>query len=135
MLWIELSNVMDISFLRLPLYHCDLNPIENVLGMMKTDVSRHNNNFKLNSMKNLVDEAIGRITVQMIRNTFGHGKKNEKRYGKQMACWYLQLLTTSLLVWTIRHQMSQALHWMNMIKKSFTLYWSKHKSSPIKDQN
>ena len=34
--------------LRLPAYHCDLNPIENIWGMLKNDVSRNNTTFKLN---------------------------------------------------------------------------------------
>lgn len=66
--------------LRLPAYHCDLNPIENIWGILKNDVSRNNTTFKLNDMKRLVDEAIDRITIEQIKNTFEHVRKTEKAY-------------------------------------------------------
>ena len=65
--------------LRLPAYHCDLNPIENIWGMLKNDVSRNNTTFKLNDMKFLVDQAIDRITLDKIQHTFEHIRKTEKK--------------------------------------------------------
>ena len=66
--------------LRLPPYHSDLNPIELLWGIIKSDVARQNSTFKLDSMKILTDGAIEKISMEAIKSTFNHVKKTEMEY-------------------------------------------------------
>lgn len=56
------------DILRLPPYHCDLNPIEMIWGILKGDVARSNTTFKLRDVEGLVTESLGKITVDMWQN-------------------------------------------------------------------
>ena len=47
--------------LRLPPYHCDLNPIELILGDLKGFVGRENSTFKLNDVKSLIKKGFDQI--------------------------------------------------------------------------
>ena len=66
--------------LRLPAYHCDLMPIENIWGVVKGEVARNNTTFKLADMKELMDKAIKNVTSSTIKNTIEHVKKVEQQY-------------------------------------------------------
>ena len=66
--------------LRLPPYHCDLNPIENIWGIIKNEVAMNNTSFKLADMKVLTDQAIKNVDPTIIKNTMEHVKKTEERY-------------------------------------------------------
>ena len=66
--------------LRLPPYHCDLNPIELLWGIIKNDVARNNVTFKLDGMKQLTEEAINKVSLETIQKTFEHAAKVEKQY-------------------------------------------------------
>merc|ERR1711923_692662 len=68
--------------LRLPPYHCDLNPIENIWGIIKNEVAMNNTSFKLVDMKVLTDQAIKNVDPTTIKNTMEHVKKTEERYWK-----------------------------------------------------
>ena len=68
--------------LRLPPYHCDLNPIENIWGIIKNEVAMNNTSFKLADMKVLTDQAIKNVDPTIIKNTMEHVKKTEERYWK-----------------------------------------------------
>ena len=46
---------------RLPPYHCDLNPIEMVWGIAKNHVARNNKTFKLKDTETLVSHALDSI--------------------------------------------------------------------------
>ena len=48
--------------LRLPPYHCDLNPIELIWGDLKCGVARDNTTFKVTDVKKLVKEWQGLIS-------------------------------------------------------------------------
>ena len=56
--------------LRLPPYHCDLNPIELLWGIIKNSVASKNSTFKLADMKKLTEQAIQDITLETIKSTF-----------------------------------------------------------------
>ena len=78
--------------LRLPPYHCDLNPIELLLGIIKNCVASKNSTFKLADMKKLTEQAIGDITLETIKSTFQHTVKIEKKTtGKMTASTQFQL--------------------------------------------
>ena len=71
--------------LRLPPYHCNLNPIELVWGIMKNGVARRNNTFKLADMKTLAVDALKQITEETINKCFRHVKVIEDMYWKDDA--------------------------------------------------
>lgn len=50
--------------LRLPPYHPDLNPIENIWGIVKSRVSSRNTTFKMDDVKKLAEEEFNKITVE-----------------------------------------------------------------------
>ena len=66
--------------LRLPPYHCDLNPIELLWGIIKNDVARNNVTFKLDAMKQLTENAVKKVSLETIQNTFEHIEKLEQQY-------------------------------------------------------
>ena len=47
--------------LRLPPYHCEFNPIELIWGDLKGYIGRKNSTFKLNDVKNLIQEGFSQI--------------------------------------------------------------------------
>ena len=71
--------------LRLPPYHCTLNPIELVWGIMKNDVARRNNTFKLADMNKLASDALEKISGDTVKNCFRHVKEVEDKYWKDDA--------------------------------------------------
>ena len=50
--------------------------------MIKNDVARNNSTFKLDTMKTLVHQAVNKIPLENIRNTFQHARKIEDEYWK-----------------------------------------------------
>ena len=56
---------------------CDLNPIEHIWGIAKTQVARNNTSFKLDDVKNVIIDALNDIIETVIRKTFEHAKKVE----------------------------------------------------------
>lgn len=55
----ELLKNAGHSVLRLPPYHPDLNPIENIWGIVKHAVASRNVNFNLNDVIKLTNEEFG----------------------------------------------------------------------------
>ncbi|KAJ8971594.1 hypothetical protein NQ317_016323 [Molorchus minor] len=53
----EMTKARDVTILRLPPYHCELNPIELIWAQIKTDVARNNRTFKLGDVKLLLNDA------------------------------------------------------------------------------
>ena len=66
--------------LRLPPYHCDLNPIEDIWGIIKNFCARNNTTFKLDDMRVLIQQAIQDITPVTIKNTMDHVRDIEQQY-------------------------------------------------------
>ena len=58
--------------LRLPPYHCELNPIEMVWAQVKYYVEMHNTTFKQGDMEQLVVESYQNVTVNNWQNYIGH---------------------------------------------------------------
>ena len=63
--------------LRTPPMNCELNPIEELWGMVKNYVARRNSTFKLKDMQRLTKIAIQNISKDTIRKTFARVIKIE----------------------------------------------------------
>ncbi|KAJ8977249.1 hypothetical protein NQ317_007426 [Molorchus minor] len=68
-----------VTILRLPPYHCELNPIELIWAQIKTDVARNNRTFKLGDVKLLLNDAISCVTADTWSKCILHVKKEEQR--------------------------------------------------------
>ncbi|KAJ8983460.1 hypothetical protein NQ317_013335 [Molorchus minor] len=75
----EMTKARDVTILRLPPYHCELNPIELIWAQIKADVARNNRTFKLGDLKLLLNDAISRVTVDTWSKCILHVKKEEQR--------------------------------------------------------
>jgi len=77
--------------LRLPPYHCELNPIEmswsNVKGYVKTNIST----FKINDVRRLLNEGIERVTLEMWSNYVSHDIKEEDKF------WHIDYISDEML--------------------------------------
>jgi transposase len=54
----DMAKAMGHSVLRLPPYHCDLNPVELIWAQIKHNVSVNNTQFKNNFMDKLIHEKL-----------------------------------------------------------------------------
>lgn len=78
----ELAKKSGIELLRLPPYHCELNPIELVWADVKGHVARNNTTFKFENVKNLLKEAIDRVTPLRWQKSIEHTIKEEEKFYK-----------------------------------------------------
>lgn len=70
--------------LKLPSYHCDLNPIELIWGDLKDGVARDNTTFKVAEVKELVKSGSARIDQQRWSNACKHVEESvEQVYWKK----------------------------------------------------
>lgn len=60
----EMAARQNKIVLRLPPYHCELNPIELIWGDAKNFIAKRNTSFKFSDLKNLFDEALQNITAE-----------------------------------------------------------------------
>lgn len=58
----DMAKSKGFKVLRLPPYHCELNPIELIWADIKSRVAQCNTTFKLTDLKLLLEEAMSRIT-------------------------------------------------------------------------
>ena len=68
------------TVLRLPPYHCDLNPIELIWSQLKRYVAANNVTFKLPNVQQLAEGAFKTISVERWRPVCEHVKKIETDY-------------------------------------------------------
>lgn len=66
------------SIVRLPPYHCELNPIELIWAQSKGGVAIKNNTFKLSDVKKLLEESISNVTADNWRKAELHVIKLEE---------------------------------------------------------
>lgn len=66
--------------LRLPPYHPQFNPIENIWGIVKGFVAKKNVSMNMESIKHLAEEKISRITQEEWKNVCFHTMKEEQKY-------------------------------------------------------
>jgi len=61
--------------LRLPTYHCELNPIELAWSVVKGHVKANNTTFKINDVRQLFNDGIQKVTAEMWSNFVSHAIK------------------------------------------------------------
>jgi transposase len=66
--------------LRLPPYHCELNPIELIWAQLKELISKHNFNNNTQEFKNLISEAFAKINDNFWRKCIRHTTKIESDF-------------------------------------------------------
>ena len=79
----EMIKESGHEVLRLPPYHCDLNPIEMVWGIIKNDIGRKNTNFKIEEMKQLTKQAIADVPPETFHKTSKKTQNLEENYWKK----------------------------------------------------
>lgn len=67
------------SVLRLPPYHCELNPIEMVWAEVKGYVATNNRTFKISDVERLAYEGISKVTSEHWKNYINHVQKVEEK--------------------------------------------------------
>lgn len=75
----EMASERGVIVLRLPPYHCELNPIELIWGQIKNEVARKNTTFKLDEVKVLLNDAIGNVLPDSWKKCILHVMKEEQR--------------------------------------------------------
>ena len=68
------------EILRLPPYHCDLNPEELIWAQVKNYVARNNKTFKIKDIQELFEEALKKVTPENWKNACRHVLDIEKSY-------------------------------------------------------
>ncbi|XP_060871313.1 uncharacterized protein LOC132945555 [Metopolophium dirhodum] len=76
----ELVKANKHIVLRLPPYHCELNPIELAWSSVKNHVRMNNTTYKLPDVNNLLTEGINRVDAEMWKNFISHNKKEEDKF-------------------------------------------------------
>ncbi|XP_054717309.1 uncharacterized protein LOC129226706 [Uloborus diversus] len=66
------------TVLRLPPYHCELNPIENIWSVVKGKVAAENRTFKEKEVEELTKKAIDNVSNETWKNCVGHIIKEEE---------------------------------------------------------
>lgn len=70
----ELAKEGGHEVLRLPPYHCELNPIELVWAQIKHHVKMNNTTFKVKDTEELIQRAYSTVTIDNWRNYIKHVK-------------------------------------------------------------
>lgn len=75
----EMARAAGHTIIRLPPYHCELNPIELVWSQVKRYVATHNTTYKMEDVKRLVFEAFQKITDGTIWKSGVEGEEVEAK--------------------------------------------------------
>lgn len=78
----ELAYEKGIIVLRLPPYHCELNPIEMIWGQIKTQVAKNNVTFKMKDVKVHFENAVADVTAENWQKCVIHVIKEEAKMWK-----------------------------------------------------
>ncbi|XP_008181221.1 uncharacterized protein LOC103308857 [Acyrthosiphon pisum] len=65
--------------LRLPPYHCELNPIELAWSVVKNYVRHNNTTYKLNDVRQLLIDGVKKVTPEMLANFVKHTIAEENK--------------------------------------------------------
>jgi transposase len=86
-----LAEEKNMMVLRLPPYHCELNPIELVWAFIKNDVAANNTTFKFSDVKILFQQALAKVLPEHWKNNITHVKKVDSQM------WEIDNLTDSTI--------------------------------------
>lgn len=80
----EIARSRGHEVLRLPPYHCNLNPIELIWAQVKTEIKKKNSNSDqtLKRIENLTKTAINNVSPENWRKCIRHTKEIEDKYRK-----------------------------------------------------
>ncbi|KAJ8919248.1 hypothetical protein NQ315_003831 [Exocentrus adspersus] len=78
----EMAKKDDKIVLRLPPYHCELNPIEMIWAQVKNDVAARNTTFKITDVKPLLIDALNKITEVNWKKCVDHVIKEAEKMSK-----------------------------------------------------
>lgn len=78
----DLAETHNRKILRLPPYHCELNPIELAWANVKDHVKKNNTSYKLSDVKILLLEGIERVDGNMWKNFIRHTMQEEEKFYK-----------------------------------------------------
>lgn len=87
----EMAKDLNRTVLRLPPYHCELNPIELIWAQIKGEVSRRNTTFKFSELKPLFKRAVNNVTPENWKKAVGHILKEEERMWNMDALMEIQV--------------------------------------------
>ncbi|VVC27951.1 Ribonuclease H-like domain,Winged helix-turn-helix DNA-binding domain [Cinara cedri] len=87
----ELAKEYGRTILRLPPYHCELNPIEQAWSSVKNYVEQNNTTYKLADVKVLLEEGINLVNSEMWTNFIKLTKKEERK------CWKVDFIIDDVL--------------------------------------
>ncbi|GBM61225.1 hypothetical protein AVEN_65357-1 [Araneus ventricosus] len=76
----KIASETGHKVLRLPPYHCELNPIELIWAQVKCYIAHQNQTFKLPEVKNLLLEALDKVSGNDWKNAVAHVTKIEKEF-------------------------------------------------------
>ncbi|XP_047022563.1 uncharacterized protein LOC124634839 [Helicoverpa zea] len=76
----DMAKEKNVLVLRLPPYHCELNPIELIWAQMKGYVAQNNKSFKLKEVQQLLPQALANITAEKWQSCIAHTIKEEERF-------------------------------------------------------
>ena len=79
----ELAAQFGFEILRTPQYHPELQPIEHVWGIVKSNIAAtQTGDFRMKSLQERLTPAFSKVTPAMCQNIFLHVRKEEERYWK-----------------------------------------------------
>lgn len=87
----EYANNNNKIVLRLPPYHCELNPIELAWSFVKNYVRTHNNTYKLKDVLKLLKKDVEHVTPEMWKNFVEHVIKEKEKF------WNLEHITDEIM--------------------------------------
>ncbi|XP_060868764.1 uncharacterized protein LOC132943720 [Metopolophium dirhodum] len=87
----EKAKKQNKIVLRLPPYHCELNPIELAWSVVKRYVKANNTTFKINDVGQLLNDGIQKVTPEMWSNFVSHTIKEEDK------CWQVDYISDEML--------------------------------------
>ncbi|XP_056633544.1 uncharacterized protein LOC130443098 [Diorhabda sublineata] len=76
----EVARNRQITIIRRPLYHCELNPIELIWAQVKGKVARKNTTTQLKGVRILLNEALKNIIADDWQKCIQHVKEEEKMW-------------------------------------------------------
>lgn len=78
----ELAKKYGVEVLRLPPYHCELNPIELIWADVKGHIARNNTKFQFEKVKALLVEGMAKVTSDRWKKCVEHVRKEEEKFFK-----------------------------------------------------